>query len=193
MPMVLTKGQSLNMTKSMKTLTTYKLGLSWDANSDLDAVAVILNDAGKIVKPEDAHVAYYGNCTGNKFGQPENPVAGITHSGDARDGSAAGDDETITIDTSKLPADVSKVLIAVTSYSEADPVPFGAAANPVAKMYDDKGTVLFEVKLDQNAAFSTAIEFVMLERVNGEFIVTNLSNPVGSAKNGLEDILSVRK
>ena len=190
--MILAKGQSLNMTKSLASLAVYRFGLAWDEGSDLDAGAVILNSAGKIVKPEDAHVAYYGNCTGNKFGQPENPVAGITHSGDARDGKAVGDDETIIIDTSKLAADVEKILLYVASYNEKGPEPFGAASKPVARAYDDKGKVLFECKLDENAAFSTAFEFVLLEKVNGEWIITNVSDPVGQAANGLTDILKSR-
>lgn len=193
MPMILAKGQSLNMTKSAPKLSVYRFGLAWDADSDLDAGAVILNKDGKIVKPEDAHVSYYGNCTGNKFNQPENPVAGITHSGDARDGAAEGDDETITIDTTKLGADVDKILLYVASYSDKEPKPFGASARPVTRLYDTAGTVMFQVALDQNAAFSTSFEFVMLERVNGEFIITNVSEPVGSAANGLEDILNKRK
>ncbi|MCS5737105.1 hypothetical protein, partial [Herbiconiux daphne] len=56
---------------------------------------------------------------------------------------------------------------------------------------DQKGQVLFEIKLAENAAFSTCVEFVKLTRNDaGEWTVTNLTNPIGVSKaNGLEDLL----
>ncbi|UIW10492.1 stress response protein [Aeromonas phage BUCT695] len=189
MAVILKKAGSINLTKAAAGLTKVRLGLSWDESADLDAVAMVVDQAGKLFPPAENNIAYYGNCTGNKFKNPENPVVGITHSGDARDGSADGDDETITIDLTKVQQD--RVIIAVTSYSEADPVPFAASVNPVAKLYDDKGNVLVEVKLDQDAAFSTAVEFVELKRENGEWIFTNITNPVGNKSNGLEDLMAL--
>lgn len=185
---VLKKNASINLSKAVASLTTYRFGLSWDENSDLDAVALVVDENGKVYPPAENNMAYYGNCTANKFNNPENPVAGLTHSGDARDGAAEGDDETITIDTTKLLKD--RVIIAVTSYSEDGPVPFAATSNPVAKLYDDKGNVLVEVKLDENVAFSTAVEFVELKKVNNEWTVTNLTNPAGNSENGLVDLLA---
>lgn len=185
---VLKKNASINLSKAVASLTTYRFGLSWDESADLDAVAMVVDENGKLFPPAENHMAYYGNCTGNKFGNAENPVAGLTHSGDARDGAAEGDDETITIDTTKLLKD--RVIIAVTSYSENGPVPFAATANPVAKLYDQNGNVLVEVKLDENVAFSTAVEFVELTKVNGEWSVKNLTNPAGNSENGLTDLLA---
>lgn len=188
--LVLRKGASLNLTKSAAALTKYAFGLSWDESADLDAVALLVGANGKVLHPDSGNVAYYGNCTGNKFGSPENPVAGLTHSGDARTGAASGDDETITIDTAKLHADVAKVVIAITSYSDGEAVPFCASVNPVAKLYDQNNKVLFEVKLDENAAFSTCVEFVEIAKVNGEWVAKNVTEAIGSSKaNGLEDLM----
>lgn len=192
MAIILAKGSDINLTKAAAALTKYRFGLSWDESADLDAVAVLLGENGKILPPDEGHISYYGNCTANKYNNPENPVKGLVHSGDARDGSAAGDDETITIDTTLIASNVKTILIAVTSYSAKDPVPFAAAANPTAKLYNEKGEVLFEVKLDTNAAFSTCVEFVKLTRNEaGEWVVTNLTNAIGaSAANGLQDLLA---
>lgn len=187
--LVLSKNASINLSKAIKSMTTYRFGLSWDESADLDAVALLLGAGGKLAHPIQDSMAYYGNATGNKHGNPANPIAGLVHSGDARDGSAAGDDETITIDTTKLTAD--RILICVTSYSDNEPVRFSAAANPVAKLYDDKGEVLVEVKLDQNAAFSTSVEFVELSKdASGDWSVKNLTEVVGANKNGLEDLIA---
>ncbi|QIN94916.1 stress response protein [Proteus phage Privateer] len=193
MSIVLSKNQTINMSKAAKSLTKLRFGLAWDESADLDAVLVALDDNGKIKQPDSENIAYYGNCTGNEHGNAENPVAGVVHYGDARDGAADGDDETIEIDLTKVQA--NKLLIAVTSYSANEPVPFAASTNPVARLYGDDDKVLFEAKLDENAAFSTAVEFVMIEKdTNGEWQVTNLAEPVGeSSKNGLADILESRK
>lgn len=188
MSLVLKKSGAINLSKAAAGLTVFRFGLSWDESADLDAVALVVDENGKLFPPADQNIAYYGNCTGNKSGNAENPVPGLTHSGDARDGAAEGDDETITIDTSKLTKD--RVVIAVTSYSETGAVPFAASANPVAKLYGNDGNVLLEVKLDENAAFSTAVVFAELRKVNGEWIFTNITEPAGNSENGLVDLLA---
>lgn len=189
MALVLAKNSGINLSKSAGALKKYVFGLSWDANTDLDASAIIVGRDGKAVKPEENNVSYYGNAPGNKNGIPANPVPGLAHSGDARDGAAAGDDETITIDTTALQGD--RVVIAVTSYSEADPVVFAASSAPMAKLYDDKGNVLVEVKLDENAAFSTAMLFVeIFKDTNGDWNMKNLTETVGSSPNGLADVMA---
>ncbi|XAO54192.1 tellurium resistance protein TerD-like [Yersinia phage vB_YenM_P778] len=193
MTIQLSKGSSINLTKSVASLTKFVFGLSWDANSDLDAVAIITDSSGKILNPDEAHIAYYGNCTGNTFNAVANPVKGITHSGDARDGAAEGDDETISIDTTLVDARFEKIIIAVTSYSDGEPQPFCASVHPKAKLYDQNGKVLFEVALDESAAFSTCVELVELTKVNGEWSAKNVSNPLGSAPNGLADLLAAHK
>ncbi|MCS5736732.1 TerD family protein [Herbiconiux daphne] len=191
MAIILAKGGEINLTKAAAALTQYKFGLSWDKDADLDAVAILLGEDGKILPPDDGHISYYGNCTKNKFKNPENPVAGLVHSGDARNGAAEGDDETITIDTTKVSDKVKAILLAVTSYSDGDAVPFAAAAAPVAKLYNDKDQALFEIKLDENAAFSTCVEFIKLARTAEGWVVTNLTNPIGASnKNGLTDLLA---
>ena len=160
MSIVLRKSSSVNLSKAAAGLTTYRFGLSWDESADLDAVALVVDENGKVYPPAENNMAYYGNCTANKFNNPENPVPGLTHSGDARNGAATGDDETITIDTTKLLKD--RVIIAITSYSENGPVPFAASVNPVAKLYDQNGNVLLEV---------------------------NITDPAGNSDNGLVDLL----
>lgn len=192
--LVLQKNASLNLSKAVASLTRYAVGLAWDANSDLDAVAICLDANGKMITPDTSNVAYYANCTKNKFNQPENPVPGLVHSGDARDGAADGDDETITIDTLALRQDVAKVLIAITSYAEGEPAIFGSAAAPVARLYDQNGKVLFEVKLAEDAPFSTAIAFVEFYKEGGDWKVKNLTQSLeGCSANGLVDVVNAYK
>lgn len=194
MALNLAKNSSINITKALPGLTKFAIGLSWDANTDLDASALALGANGKVIEPQEENVSYYRNATGNPYGEKENPVPGISHSGDARDGSASGDDETITIDTSTLRAGTERVVVAITTFSEGEPVVFGNAAKPVAKLYDQNGKVLVEVKLDENAAFSTAMEFVEIVKENGNWIFRNLTNPVGNCSPaGLADVLKAHE
>lgn len=190
MALNLAKNGTINLTKALPTISKYTVGLAWDANTDLDASALKLTLSGKVKSPDEDNVAYYRNATGNPYGERENPVKGIVHFGDALNGAAVGDDETISIDGGALD-DGDVVLIAITTFSDSDPVVFGLAANPVAKLYDASGKVLVEVKLDSDAAFSTAFEFVEFRKENGQITFKNLTNPVGTGSAaGLADILA---
>ena len=174
MALNLSKNKTINLTKSAPSIKEFVVGLAWDAEADLDASAVVLDENNNRIG-----LVYYADLNGS----------GITHSGDARDGEAEGDDETITINLDQLPAKAQKVLITITSYSDNDPVTFGAAQNPVAALKAN-GNTLVEAKLDETAAFGTAVEFVELYKDGGDWQYKNVSETVGSSKNGLEDVVN---
>jgi tellurium resistance protein TerD len=54
----------------------------------------------------DADFIFYNNL--------KSADGSVTHSGDNRTGDGEGDDETVTIDLTKVPADVDRVVLAVT-------------------------------------------------------------------------------
>lgn len=168
----LSKNKEINLTKSAPSVTKFKVGLAWDAPVDLDASIVALDESGKRVD-----LVYYGNLTGS----------GITHSGDARDGEASGDDESIEVDLSKVTA--SRLIVAITSYSDMEATMFGSAANPIASLYAN-GNTLVQANLDETAAFGTALEFVEFYKEGSEWKYKNISETSGSSKNGLEDIIA---
>ena len=105
-----TAGERINLSKEQAGLKKFKIGLSWDVKegvtADLDASVVILGENEKMLS-EDSIVFY------NKL---EAYTGAIKHSGDERSGAAEGDDETITIDLSKLPSDVKTMLAVITIY-----------------------------------------------------------------------------
>lgn len=176
MALNLKKNKTINLTKSAPQALVYKIGLSWDATADLDASVVAFTDDDSLVD----FVSYaHGFDT----------VVGITHSGDATDGNADGDDEVVVIDPSKLPDNVTKVVVTITSHVDnGDAVTFGETENPLAKLYVGGNTV--EASLDSEAAFGTSFLFVELEKVNNEWTYTNVSDMVGSSPQGLADIVS---
>lgn len=112
MAISLQKGGNVNLSKEAPTMTKMLIGLGWDTRAtdgaafDLDAVAFVLNSEGKVRK--DSDFIFFNN--------KQNAEASVVHGGDNRTGAGDGDDETIEIDFSKMPADVEKVAVCVTIY-----------------------------------------------------------------------------
>ena len=115
MAISLQKGGNVNLSKEAPGLTKLQLGLGWDVRAtdgaayDLDGVVFLLNATGKV--RSDADFIFYNNLRSSD--------GSVVHSGDNRTGAGEGDDETVTIDLSKVPADVERVALAVTIH-EAD-------------------------------------------------------------------------
>ena len=115
----LAKGQSVRLEKSGGgTLTRVAMGVGWDVakpkgffaklsggggDVDLDA-SVLLFDAGKQLVDQVW------------FQQLASRDGSIVHSGDNRTGAGDGDDETITVDLTKLPATVQSLVFTVNSF-----------------------------------------------------------------------------
>jgi tellurium resistance protein TerD len=110
MAISLQKGGNVNLSKEAPGLANLKLGLGWDLRStdgaafDLDGVVFLLNQAGKV--RSDADFIFYNNLKSSD--------GSVQHSGDNRTGAGDGDDETVSIDLTKVPADVDRVVLAVT-------------------------------------------------------------------------------
>jgi len=154
----LTKGQTLNLTKTAPSLRKVKLGLGWDVavagtNFDLDASAFVLRN-GKLVNSSD--VVFYNNTTGQ----------GITYSGDNRTGAGEGDDETISVDLSALPSDVDKIVFVVTIYNaQQNQQTFGMVKNSYIRLVDEtSNNEIARYELKENFSTETAVLFGQLEK-----------------------------
>ena len=110
MTLTLTKGANLSLSKSSPGLTNLLIGLGWDARStdgqpfDLDASALLVGADGKV--RSDADFIFYN--------QPASSDGSVVYNGDNRTGDGDGDDETISIDLSAVPADVDKIVVTVS-------------------------------------------------------------------------------
>ena len=110
MAISLQKGGNVNLSKEAPGLTSLKVGLGWDiratdgAASDLDGAVFLLNSSGKV--RSDSDFIFYNNL--------KSADGSIVHSGDNTTGAGEGDDEFVTIDLTKVPADVDKVVLGVT-------------------------------------------------------------------------------
>lgn len=110
MPISLQKGGNVNLSKEAPGLTKMIVGLGWDTRAtdgsafDLDGAVFLLGASGKV--RSDADFIFYNNL--------KSADGSIVHSGDNTTGAGDGDDENVTIDLANVPADIDKIVLAVT-------------------------------------------------------------------------------
>ncbi len=178
----LKKGQKVDLTKGNPGLKNLLIGLGWDTNKydgghafDLDAAAFALGEDGKVQSEQD--FVFFNNL--------KHSSGSIAHLGDNLTGDGDGDDEQITIDLSKIPANISKVDFTVTIY---DPITrgqnFGQVSNAFVRVVNaDNNTELIRYDLGEDFSIETAVIVGEIYRNNGEWKF----NAIGSGfEGGLE-------
>lgn len=161
MAVSLQKGQKVSLKKDLnggKDLVKVRLGLGWDITPsagqvDLDAGAVLL-DANKAV----VDTVYFRSLR-SKCGS-------VVHSGDNLTGAGDGDDEVITVDLSKVPANVQHIVFTVNSFRGQK---FTVVQNAFVRLVDDAnnnelGRYALSVGFDK-----TGLVMGRLYRHNGEW------------------------
>ena len=179
MPISLSKGQKVDLTKGNPGLKSLRVGLGWDVNAfdsgadfDLDAAAFMLGANGRC--PTEKEFIFYGNL--------EHSSGSIKHMGDNLTGEGEGDDEEIHVDLSKIPPNVEKVAFTVTIYeAEARRQNFGQVSNSYIRILDQTtGAELIRYDLGEDFSIETAIVVGELYRHNGEWKF----NAIGSGFQG---------
>jgi len=179
MPVCLTKGQKVSLTKDNPGLKNVTIGLGWDINAfdtggdfDLDASAFVLTDSGKV--SSDADFVFYGNLT--------HPSGAIKHLGDNRTGAGEGDDEQLQVDLTNVPAQYSRIAFTATIY-DADNrrQNFGQVSNAFIRIYNSEtGEELMRYDLGEDFSIETAVVFGELYRNGAEWKF----NAIGSGYQG---------
>ena len=137
----LQKGQTISLAKEAPGLSKVIMGLGWDikkkstpggffsklfsaadADVDLDAACLMLNQSGKL-----EFMVYYSNL--------KSPDGSIVHSGDNLTGEGEGDDEQIIVDLKSVPRNINKLVFAVTIFQAKDrKQDFGQVENAFVRM-----------------------------------------------------------
>lgn len=115
-------------------------------------------------------LVFYGSqCKLN--GKPTDPTHAVVHSGDNLTGDGDGDDETITVDFSKLDPRVNAILFVINIYqAKQRGQNFGQVKNPVARLYySDANVADLVYELDEDFDTQTTMEFCMLYKHNDEW------------------------
>lgn len=164
----LRKGQKISLKKDSGALTKVLVGLGWDAPErsggykfDLDASAFLLGKSGKVTCDQD--FIFYNNYDDN--------YGAVHHMGDNRTGDGDGDDEQITIDLTKIPEKIEKVVIVVTIHEFAERRQnFGGVNNAFIRIEDSTtGEDFCRFDLGEDFSCQTAIAFGEIYRHNGEW------------------------
>ena len=186
MPISLSKGQKVSLTKGNPGLKNVVVGLGWDVNMfdtggsfDLDAAAFLLGENGKVTKPED--FVFYGNLG--------HPSGSVQHLGDNLTGEGDGDDEQIKVNLSTVPPEVSKIAFTVTIYdAENRRQNFGQVRNAYIRIFNaETEEEIARFDLEEDYSVETVVEFGRLYRRNGEWKFEAMG--IG-AKGGLESLVT---
>ncbi|CAN3981487.1 TerD family protein [Kitasatospora sp. NPDC089913] len=167
MPVSLSKGGNVSLTKEAPGLTAVTVGLGWDvrtttgAEFDLDASAIVLNADGKVLS--NSHFVFFNNTS-----TPDNTVV---HTGDNRTGEGAGDDEAINVNLATLPAEATKITFPVSIYDAvARSQNFGQVRNAYIRVVNAAGGAeIARYDLSEDAATETAMIFGELYRNGAEW------------------------
>ena len=179
MPINLSKGQKVSLSKEAPGMTHVLVGLGWDTNRydggndfDLDASVFLTGVSGKCESDKD--FIFYGN--------KEHPSGAVKHMGDNRTGDGEGDDEQIFVDLSAVPANIDKIAVTITIY-DADKrrQNFGQVSNAYCRIVNDEtGEEIIRYDLGEDFSIETAMVVGELYRNNGEWKF----NAIGSGYQG---------
>jgi tellurium resistance protein TerD len=167
MAISLQKGGNVNLSKEAPGMKKMTVGLGWDVRAtdgtgfDLDASAFLLNNTGKV--RSDADFIFYN--------QAKSADGSVQHNGDNRTGEGEGDDESITVELDKVPADVDKISICVTIHdAEARKQNFGMVARAYVRCVNaSSNTEVARFDLSEDASIETAMIFGEIYRHSGEW------------------------
>ena len=168
MPINLTKGQKVSLTKGNPGLKKIMVGLGWDVNQfdtgadfDLDASVFLAGANGKC--PTEKEFIFYGNL--------EHASGAVKHMGDNLTGEGDGDDEQIEVDLSLVPANIEKIAFTVTIYdAENRHQNFGQVSNAYCRIVDENtNEELIRFDLGEDFSIETAVVVGELYKHNGEW------------------------
>ena len=179
MPINLSKGQKVSLTKGNPGLKKIMVGLGWDVNAfdtgadfDLDASTFLAGANGKC--PKDTDFIFYGNL--------EHSSGAVKHMGDNLTGEGDGDDEQIEVDLTLVPNNIEKIAFTVTIYdAESRRQNFGQVSNAYCRIVDEStGTEIVHFDLGEDFSIETALVVGELYKHNGEWKF----NAIGSGFQG---------
>ncbi len=167
MAISLQKGGNVNLSKEAPGMKKMLVGLGWSMRStdgdafDLDGSVFLLGAGGKV--RSDADFVFYN--------QNKSSDGSVVHSGDNRTGEGEGDDESITVELDKVPADVEKIAVCVTIHdAEAKRQNFGMVASAYVRCVDAVSNVeVARYDLSEDASVEAAMIFGEIYRHNGEW------------------------
>ena len=167
MAISLQKGGNVNLSKEAPGLTKVVIGLGWDPRSsdgsafDLDGSAFLLKADGKV--RGDSDFIFYNNL--------KSVDGSVVHTGDNQTGQGDGDDESLNLDLSAIPADIDRVSFGVTIHeAEQRRQNFGMVGKAYIRCLNaTNGAELARYDLSKDDSTETAMIFGELYRHGGDW------------------------
>ena len=167
MAISLQKGGNVNLSKEAPGLTSLKVALGWDIRAtdgaafDLDGAVFLLNSSGKV--RSDGDFIFYNNL--------KSTDGSVVHNGDNTTGQGDGDDETLLVDLTRVPADVDKVSFCVTIHdAEARRQNFGMIGKAFIRCVNaGTNAEIARYDLSEDSSTETAMIFGELYRAGGDW------------------------
>jgi tellurium resistance protein TerD len=165
MPVSLSKGGNVSLSKEAPGLKSVLVGLGWDPRAtdgkafDLDASVFMVGENGKVL--DDGGFIFYRNLV--------SADGSVTHLGDNLTGAGDGDDEQVKIDLTNVPAAVTRLVFAVTIHDAEDRKQnFGQVQGAFIRVMNAEGEAeIARYDLSEDAATDTAQIFGEVYR-NGD-------------------------
>ena len=167
MAISLQKGGNVNLSKEAPGLTSLKVALGWDTRAtdgaafDLDGAVFLLNAAGKV--RSDSDFIFYNNL--------KSADGSIVHSGDNTTGAGDGDDESVSLELANIPADVDKIVLAVTIHdAETRRQNFGMVGKAFIRCVNAAGgTEIARYDLSEDGSTEAAMIFGEVYRAGADW------------------------
>ena len=167
MAISLQKGGNVNLSKEAPGLTKVIIGLGWDPRAtdgaafDLDGSAFMLKADGKV--RGDSDFIFYNNL--------KSTDGSLVHNGDNTTGQGDGDDETLTVDLSRVPAEIDRLSFCVTIHeAEQRKQNFGMIGKAFIRCLNANGNgELARYDLSEDSSVETAMIFGELYRAGAEW------------------------
>ena len=167
MAVSLSKGGNVSLSKEAPGLKGVVVGLGWDARAtdgadfDLDASVFVVGENGKV--RSDSDFIFYNN--------PKTSDGSVEHLGDNRTGEGEGDDEQVKIALDSVPADVKRLVFAVTIHeADARKQSFGQVQNASIRVVNQDGNKeITRYDLSEDFSTETALIFGEVYRNKDEW------------------------
>jgi tellurium resistance protein TerD len=183
MPVSLSKGGNVSLSKEAPGLTAVIVGLGWDVRTttgtdfDLDASAIVVDAGGKVIS--DQHFVFFNNL--------KTPEGAVEHTGDNTTGAGEGDDEQIKVNFATIPPNADKVVFPVSIYDAVNRgQSFGQVRNAFIRVINQAGgTEIARYDLSEDASTETAMVFGELYRNGAEWKFRAVGQGYASGLSGI--------
>ena len=178
---IIEKGQKLDLSIVSKQESTseFYFGAGWDNPDgpvDLDIVAALLDSNGKLTKIDNR--IYFNN----RF------QTGVTLSEDNTTGEGDGDDESIVINTSLVPADIQSIVVGLAAYNAPSLAGSPDAHFRVCDGNSEDSPQIGEIQLSDASSTDTVVTAFTLQRNGDQWELENNAqfHQLGSGKRAIE-------